>query len=134
VSAAGFRSLMAFWTGGGSSETVVTYPLEKDAVHSWPAHRVEESEWASPGKGNRTVYTRRFLLNVNGQGGRVNTIKATVLGFSKLVGCSNGCDSVTGVVYSAAVDPVKNIMLIGTPTIKDVVSLNFYVTVEGIPK
>jgi hypothetical protein len=125
---------MAFWVGGGSAEVVVTYPLEKDAVHLWPADEVGASEWASPGKGNRGVYTRRFLLNINGQGGRVNTIKAAVLGFYKLLACSNGCDGLTGVVYEAAVDPVKNILIVGTPEIGDVVSLNFYVTVEGIPK
>jgi hypothetical protein len=74
------------------------------------------------------------LLNINGQGGRVNTIKAAVLGFYKLLACSNGCDGLTGVVYEAAVDPVKNILIVGNPEIGDVVSLNFYVTVEGIPK
>lgn len=131
--AAGFRSLMAFWCGGGSAEIVVTYPMKKDAVHLWPADEVSESEWASPGKGNRGVYTRRFLLNVNGQGGRVNTIGANALGFSKLLACSNGCDSGTGVVYRAAIDPIRNIVIIGNPAISDVVALNFYITVEGVP-
>ena len=131
---AGFQSLMAFWLGGGAAEVVVTKPLEKGAVTLWPTDEIGETEWASPGKGNRVVYTRRFLLNINGQGGRSNTIKAAVLGFSKLLGCSNGCDSETGIVYSTSVDPINNVVLIGTPTIGDVVSLNFYVTVEGIPK
>lgn len=112
---------------------MASFPLKKEAVSLHPSDNIEAAEWASPGKGNRGVYTRRFLLTINGQGGRTNYISAAVLGFAKLLGCSNGYDGGTGVVHRAAIDPVKNIVIVGDPIIGDIVALNFYITVEGIP-
>jgi hypothetical protein len=108
--------------------------LASSAVTPYPTGDIAASEWASPGKGNRGIYTRRCKVALTGQGGTTNTIPASAFGFNKLIACSNLVDISGAKVVGAAVDPTRNIIILGvagTGVPGDVTSAESYITVEG---
>jgi len=109
--------------------------LDKSAVTPYPAGDIAASEWASPGKGNRGVYTRRCKVVLSGQGTATNSVPAAAFGFTKLLSCGPLVDITNSKVVPAAVDPTRNIILLAggaSGALADVTSAESYITIEGI--
>ena len=109
--------------------------LSKTAVSPYPTGDIASSEWASPGKGNRGVYTRTVKVVLSGQGTATNSIPAAAFGFSKLLSCGPLYDKANAKAVTAVVDPTANTILLcggaaGIPA--DVTSADSYITVEGV--
>jgi hypothetical protein len=109
--------------------------LSKTAVTPYPGGDITISEWASPGKGNRGLYTRRVKVALTGQGTAANPIPAAAFGFTTLVNCGNLIDITNSKLIPAAVDPTRNIILLGggaANIAQDITSAESYIMVEGI--
>lgn len=109
--------------------------LAKTAVTPYPTGDILSSEYPSTGKGNRGQYTRKCKVVLSGQGTAANSIPAAAFGFTKLLSCSPVVDITNAKVYPAAIDPTRNILLIGGGAAnipQDITSAESYVTVEGI--
>jgi hypothetical protein len=109
--------------------------LVKTAVTAYPTGDITLSEWASPGKGNRGLYTRRCKVVLSGQGTATNSIPAAAFGFTTLISCGNLIDITNSKLIPAAVDPTRNIILLGggaANIAQDITSAEAYITVEGI--
>jgi hypothetical protein len=109
-----------------ATSAVTPYPVPGD---------IASSEWASPGKGNRAVYTRRCKVVLTAQGTAANPVPAAAFGFSKLLSCGILYDKAGAKGIPAVVDPTANTILFcggasGAPA--DVTSADAYITVEGV--
>jgi hypothetical protein len=105
--------------------TVSNYPTDLNASELYPA-----------GRGERGIIARRLKLVITSEGGASNTITAAELGFSKLLWCSNLCDTANGKIYLAVVDPTLNTLQLAATaadTAADVTSTASYITVVGTP-
>jgi hypothetical protein len=91
-----------------------------------------ESEFYSSKQGN---VVRRVKITGGTAGGATNRITAASLGLKKLVGCTSLFDAAGSKIYPAAVDPVNNILVLGsgTPPLSptDLAHTNSVVTVWG---
>ena len=109
--------------------------LAKTAVTPYPTGDIASSEWASTGKGNRGFYTRQCKLVLTGQGTATNSIPAAAFGFTKLIASGPLIDITNSKVIPTAVDPTRNIVLIGggaANVLQDITSAESYITVQGI--
>jgi hypothetical protein len=108
--------------------------LAKTAVSPYPTGDIGSSEWPSTGRGDRGKYIRTCKVALTGQGTATNSIPAAAFGFTRLLSCGPLVDITGSKVYTAAVDPTRNIILIVDATLApvDVTSANAYLTVEGI--
>jgi hypothetical protein len=107
--------------------------LAKTAVTPYPTD-ILSSEWPSTGKGNRAQYIRRCKVVLSGQGTATNPIPAAAFGFTKLLSCSPLVDITNAKLIPAAVDPTRNIILLGggaANIAQDITSAESYITVEG---
>lgn len=96
---------------------------------------ISSSEWPTQGKDNRSMFTKRLVLNLTGQGSTTNVIPASALGFTKLLDSSPLYDAAGAKSYITVVDPVNNTLLIGAGAAglpADVTSATAYITVTGI--
>jgi hypothetical protein len=109
--------------------------LAKTAVSPYPTGDIGSSEWPSTGKGDRGKYIRMCKVVLSGQGTAANSIPAAAFGFSRLLSCGPLVDITNAKLLPAAVDPTRNIILIGggaANILQDVTSAESYITVEGI--
>jgi hypothetical protein len=111
-----------------TSAAVSLYPgITPSATVSRP------SEWYVGSKGSGII-GRSLALVLTGQGGTLNTINASALGFATIVSCTNLYDAEHGVVYPTVADPTTNTILVfstDTQAIYDVTSTISYITVTG---
>lgn len=85
---------------------------------------------------DQTVVTRRLKLVLTGQGDLTEPITAAILGFSKLISCSNLVDTANAKIYLAGIDPVANALVFAataSDSNADVTSTAAYITVTGNP-
>jgi hypothetical protein len=109
--------------------------LLKSAVTPYPTGDILSSEYPSTGKGNRGMYKRKCKVVLSGQGTAANSIPAAAFGFTKLLDCSPLVDITNSKLIPAAVDPTRNIILLGggaANIAQDITSAESYITVEGI--
>ena len=104
--------------------------LAKSAVTPYPATDILSSEWPTTGKGNRGFYTRSCKVVLSGQGTATNSIPAAAFGFTKLIGSGPLVDITNSKVIPTAVDPTRNIVLIGggaANVLQDITSAESYI-------
>jgi hypothetical protein len=98
------------------------------------ASNLAGDEFFSGGVKGRAIITRRLKITGGVAGGQTNQITASVLGFKKLLGCSNIWDAQNNRVVRATIDPVNNIVLLGLIAgdgAVDVTHVASYITVWG---
>lgn len=108
--------------------------LAASAVSLYPTDN--SSEFFPLGKDNRDIICRRLKLVLDGQGGALNLIGASALGFTKLLECSNMSIIANNKVLAAVVNPSLNAIQILEPASGDAVdtTADVYLTVTGTAK
>src|SRR4030095_16398446 len=96
---------------------------------------ISGSEWPTQGKDNRSMFTKRLVLDLTREGSTTDMFPGSALGFTKLLDSSALYDAAGAKSYITVVDPVNNTLLIGAGAAglpADVTSANAYGTVTGI--
>lgn len=98
--------------------------IASTAVSVYPTDRSQD--FYPHGKGDRTVIQRTLKITGVSAG---DTATAAVLGFKRVLSAHSGWDATGGAPFVAGVDPVNNLIEIGTgPSASDI-----YLVVTGTP-